>query len=191
MNRCKWKNLETNPIYIEYHDKEWGVVSRADSHLFEMLVLESFHCGLSWLIILKKREAFRSAFDGFEVERVAEYDEAKIEELMQNTAIVRNRAKIVAAVANARAFIEVQREFGSFADYIWSFTDGEVIYGDFNLGITRNALSDKVAKDLKKRGFKFMGTVTTYSYLEAIGVMNNHASECFRHVSHTVKFGKI
>ncbi|MFI3306627.1 MAG: DNA-3-methyladenine glycosylase I, partial [Rikenellaceae bacterium] len=130
--------------------------------------------------ILKKREAFRSAFDGFDVERVAKYDEAKIEELMQNTAIVRNRAKILAAVANARAFIEVQREFGTFASYIWSFTNGEIIYGDFNLGITKNALSDKVAKDLKKRGFKFMGTVTTYSYLEAIGVMNNHASECFR-----------
>ncbi|MFR9542167.1 MAG: DNA-3-methyladenine glycosylase I [Rikenellaceae bacterium] len=180
MSRCKWKNLETNPIYIEYHDKEWGVVSRDDRHLFEMLILESFHCGLSWLLILGKREAFRSAFDGFEVERVAGYDEAKIEELMQNAAIVRNRAKIVAAVANARAFIEVQREFNSFASYIWSFTDGEVVYGDFNLGITRNALSDKVAKDLKRRGFKFMGTVTTYSFLEAIGVMNNHASECFR-----------
>ncbi|MFI3306927.1 MAG: DNA-3-methyladenine glycosylase I [Rikenellaceae bacterium] len=181
MNRCKWKNLETSPIYIKYHDKEWGVVSRDDRHLFEMLILESFHCGLSWLLILKKREAFHSAFDGFEVERVAQYDEAKIEELMQNAAIVRNRAKIVAAVANARAFIEVQREFSSFTDYIWSFTNGEVTYGDFNLGITRNALSDRVAKDLKRRGFKFMGTVTTYSYLEAIGVMNNHASDCFRY----------
>ncbi|MFR9649788.1 MAG: DNA-3-methyladenine glycosylase I [Rikenellaceae bacterium] len=159
-----------------------GVASWDDRYLFEMLLLESFHCGLSWLLILKKREAFRSAFDGFEVERVARWDEAKIEELMQNAAIVRNRAKIVAAVANARAFIEVQREVGSFAKYIWSFTDGKVLYGNFNLGITRNPLSDRVAKSLKERGFKFMGSVTTYSYLEAIGVMNNHAAECFRHV---------
>lgn len=183
MNRCKWSNLESNPIYIEYHDREWGVASYDDCYLFEMLVLESFHCGLSWLLILRKRKEFGCAFDGFDVERVAGYGEAKIEALMLNSGIVRNRAKIVATVANANAFIEVQREFGSFSNYIWGFTDGKVLYGDFNLGLTTNNLSDRVAKDLKKRGFKFMGSVTTYSYLEAIGVMNNHAEECFRHHS--------
>ncbi len=179
MNRCKWPNLESNSIYIEYHDSEWGVPSFDDRYLFEMLILESFHCGLSWLLILRKREEFRRAFDNFDVEKVADYDEAKIEELMQNTGIVRNRAKILATIANAEAFIRVQREFGSFCKYIWSFSDEQVLYGDFDMQLTTNALSDRVSKDMKRRGFKFMGSVTTYSYLEAIGVMNNHSSECF------------
>ena len=181
MKRCAWPNLENNPIYIEYHDNEWGVPSYDDKYLFEMLVLESFHCGLSWLLILKKRENFIRAFNGFEVERVAAYGDEKVEALMQDAGIVRNRAKIVAAIANAKAFIVVQREFGSFSKYIWSFTDDEVLYGDFNLLLTTNWLSDKVSKDMKKRGFKFMGSVTTYSFLEAIGVMNNHASDCFKY----------
>ncbi len=156
------------------------MASYDDRYLFEMLILESFHCGLSWLLILRKREEFRRAFDSFDVERVAKYGEEKIEQLMQNTGIVRNRAKIVAAIANAQAFIRVQEEFGSFCKYIWSFTDEQIVYGDFNLLLTTNALSDSVSKDMKKRGFKFMGSVTTYSYLEAIGVMNNHAADCFR-----------
>ncbi|MFR9546388.1 MAG: DNA-3-methyladenine glycosylase I [Rikenellaceae bacterium] len=181
MNRCKWPNLESNPIYIEYHDNEWGVASYDDRYLFEMLILESFHCGLSWLLILKKRAEFKRAFDDFDVERVAKYDDKKIEELMQDSGIVRNRAKIVAAVANAIAFIKVQQEFGSFCKYIWSFTNEQIVYGDFNLLLTTNALSDRVSKDMKRRGFKFMGSVTTYSFLEAIGVMNNHASDCFRY----------
>ncbi len=180
MERCKWPNLENSPIYIEYHDMEWGVVSQEDRYLFEMLILESFHCGLSWLLILRKREAFIEAFDRFDVQRVAAYGDEKIEELMQNVGIVRNRAKIVAAIANAKAFIAVQEEFGSFSDYLWSFTKGEVQRGNFNDMITHNALSDAVSKDMRRRGFKFMGTVTTYSYLEAVGVMNNHAPECFR-----------
>ncbi|MFI3296270.1 MAG: DNA-3-methyladenine glycosylase I [bacterium] len=180
MNRCKWKNLENNPIYCEYHDNEWGVESHDERYLFEMLILESFHCGLSWLIVLKKREAFRMAFDNFDVEKVAAFDIMRIENLMQNSNIIRNRAKIEATVLNAQAFIRIQQEFGSFDKYIWSFTKGEVLYSNFDAEITTNWLSDLVAKDLKQRGFKFMGSVTTYSYLEAIGVMNNHASYCFK-----------
>ncbi len=178
MNRCKWSNLEGNPLYEHYHDSEWGVASFDDCYLFHMLILESFHCGLSWLLVLKKRAAFIAAYDNFDVEKVSEYGVEKIEELMQNSAIIRNRAKIEASIANARAFMAVQREFGSFSRYIWSFTNKTVLYGNFNDKLTTNWLSDRVAKDLKKRGFKFMGSVTTYSYLEAIGVMNNHADDC-------------
>ena len=180
MIRCKWPNLENNDIYIEYHDNEWGVPSYDDRYLFEMILLESFHCGLSWLIILKKREAFKKAFDNFDPQVIKEYDEAKINKLMNDKGIVRNRAKILANIENAKAFIKVQEEFGTFSDYIWSFTDGNVQYGDFDKQITRNELSDKISKDIKNRGFKFMGSVTTYSYLEAIGVMNNHSSTCFK-----------
>ena len=179
MKRCAWPNLENNSIYIEYHDNEWAVPSYDDKYLFEMLVLESFHCGLSWLLILKKRENFIRAFDDFDVESVATYGDEKVESLMQDAGIVRNLAKIIATIANAKAFIAVQQEFGSFSKYIWSFTDNHILYGDFNLLLTTNWLSDKVSKDMKKRGFKFMGSVTTYSYLEAIGVMNNHASDCY------------
>lgn len=180
-NRCKWPNLENNEVYVEYHDNEWGIASYDDTYLFEMILLESFHCGLSWLIILKKREAFRKAFDNFDPNIIRNYGEDKIEELMQNSGIVRNKAKILASIENAKAFLKVQEEFGSFSDYIWSFTDGEVKYGNPEELLTKNELSDQVSKDMKKRGFKFMGSVTTYSYLEAIGVMNNHSKDCFRY----------
>ncbi len=182
MTRCKWPTLEENPIYIVYHDEEWGVPSHDDRYLFEMIILESFHCGLSWLLILKKRQNFINAFDQFEVQKVANYTHEKVEELMQNSGIVRNKAKILAAIDNAKAFIKVQEEFGSFDKYIWSFTNNEVVYGDFSKMITKNELSDNVSKDMKKRGFKFMGSVTTYSYLEAIGIMNNHAHYCFKRI---------
>lgn len=181
MERCKWPNLENNEIYITYHDEEWGVPSYDDSYLFEMILLESFHCGLSWLIILKKREAFRKAFDNFNPEIIQNYDEEKIEALMNNSDIVRNRAKILANVENAKAFLNIQNEFGSFEKYIWGFTNEKVIYGDFEKMVTKNELSDLISKDMKKRGFKFMGSVTTYSYLEAVGVMNNHSKDCFRY----------
>jgi DNA-3-methyladenine glycosylase I len=180
-NRCKWPNLENNEVYVEYHDNEWGIASYDDAYLFEMILLESFHCGLSWLIILKKREEFRKAFDNFDPNIIRKYGEDKIEELMQNAGIVRNKAKIQANIENAKAFLRIQEEFGSFSDYIWSFTDGNVIYGDFEKLVTKNKLSDQVSKDMKKRGFKFMGSVTTYSYLEAIGVMNNHSKNCFKY----------
>ena len=179
-NRCNWPNLEKDETYIEYHDNEWGIASCDDLYLFEMIVLESFHGGLSWLIILKKREAFRKAFDNFDPNLIKDYSKEKIEELMGNSDIVRNKAKILANIENAKAFIEVQQEFGTFSNYIWSFVDNKVQYGKFDQLVKTKKLSDTVSKDMKKRGFKFMGSITTYSYLEAIGVMNNHSSTCFR-----------
>lgn len=179
-NRCKWPNLEKSEVYLEYHDHEWGIASYEDSYLFEMILLESFHGGLSWLIILKKREAFRKAFDNFNPHIIKNYPEEKIEELMGNTAIVRNKAKILATIDNAKAFVNIQKEFGTFSKYIWSFTNHEVQYGDSDQLIKTNPLSDNISKDMKKRGFKFMGSITTYSYLEAIGVMNNHSRFCFK-----------
>ncbi len=180
MQRCPWPNLETSEIYIQYHDNEWGVASYDDAHLFEMFILESFHCGLSWLLILKKREHFRKAFDNFDPHIMAKYDDAKVAELMQNADIVRNKAKILASICNAQSYLKVVQEFGSFSAYIWSFTQGKIIYAPFDGVTTRSALSDAFAKDVKKRGFKFMGTVTAHSYLEAVGVMNNHALNCFK-----------
>ncbi|WP_409967462.1 DNA-3-methyladenine glycosylase I [Bengtsoniella intestinalis] len=177
--RCQWPNLLTSPLYMEYHDHEWGVASHDDGYLFEMLVLESFHCGLSWLLMLKKREGFRTAFDGFDPHKIANYDDAKVAELMDNPQIVRNKAKILATIQNAKSYLQVVEEFGSFDRYIWSFTDGQTVRHPFDGVTNRNHLSDRVSKDMKRRGFKFMGTVTTFSYLEAIGVMNNHAEDCF------------
>ncbi len=178
MQRCKWPNLEKSQIYIEYHDNEWAVPSHDDAYLFEMFVLESFHCGLSWLLILKKREAFRMAFDGFDAKKIAQYDENKIAELLENKDIVRNKAKILATIQNAKAYLQVVEEMGSFASYLWAFSGGHVVYHPFDGTTTHNELSDMVSKDLKKRGFRFMGTVTCFSYLEAVGIMNNHAPYC-------------
>ena len=178
MKRCNWPSLENSVIYQEYHDHEWGVPSYEDRYLFEMIVLEAFHCGLSWLIILRKREAFRKAFDNFVPEIVGSYSEDKINELVNNKDIVRHIGKIKAAINNANRFMEIQKEFGSFSTYIWSFTDQQVMYLENDEFVTKSELSDSVTKDLKKRGFKFLGSVTVYSYLEAIGVMNNHSSLC-------------
>ncbi len=180
--RCSWPHLESSEIYIRYHDEEWGVPSYDDAHLFEMFILESFHCGLSWLLILKKRAAFKQAFDNFDPHIMAGYDAEKITELMQNTAIVRNKAKIMAAIANAKSYLRVIQEFDSFTQYIWSFTEGKIVYEPHDGTLKHNALSDRFAKDVKKRGFKFMGTVTAFSYLEAVGVMNNHSCTCFKYV---------
>lgn len=181
MNRCKWNNLENSQVYIDYHDHEWGVPSYDDAHLFEMFVLESFHCGLSWLIILNKRENFRKAFDNFDAMTIANYDDKKVESLLLDKGIIRNKSKILATIQNAKAYLEVVAEFGSFSDYLWSFTEHKVVSHPFDGVTTRNELSDMVSKDLKKRGFKYMGTVTCYSYLEAIGIMNNHAPYCFKY----------
>jgi len=181
MKRCNWPNLENSETYTKYHDNEWGVESHDDRYLFEMFVLESFHCGLSWLIILNKREAFKKAFDNFDPLLVREYSEEKINELVNNKDIVRHLGKIKAAIINADSFIKVQKEFGSFDKYIWSFTDNKTIYNKDDKFATKNELSDRVSKDLKKRGFKFMGSVTALSYLEAIGVLNNHSTSCFMH----------
>ncbi len=182
MKRCEWPNLEKSEIYQQYHDNEWGEASKDDKHLFEMFILESFHCGLSWLLILKKREAFRKAFDNFDAEKIAQYDEQKIEQLANNPDIVRNRAKIVATIQNAKAYLNVVKEKGSFSNYLWEFTDHKVVYNPFDGVTTTNALSDAVSKDLKKRGFKFMGSVTCFSYLEAVGIMNDHAEYCYKFV---------
>lgn len=180
MKRCNWTGLTNSETYREYHDNEWGVESHDDRYLFEMFVLESFHCGLSWLIILNKRDAFKKAFDDFDPYLVREYTEEKMTKLVNNKDIVRHMGKIKAAVNNADCFIKVQEEFGSFDNYIWSFTNQEVVYNRDDVFVTKNLLSDLVSKDLKKRGFKFMGSVTAMSYLEAIGILNNHSTKCFK-----------
>ena len=181
--RCNWIENEKSETYIKYHDDEWGVPSYDDDYLFEMLVLESFHCGLSWLIILNKREYFREAFDNFDFNIIKDYNQNKIDKLLENKNIVRNRLKIEATIANAKAFIKVKEEYGSFNKYIWKFTNNEVQFKDDDVFEDRNKISDRVSKDMKKRGFKFMGTVTTYSYLQAIGIFNHHSKSCFKHIN--------
>ena len=173
--RCPWANPR-NPLYIRYHDEEWGVPVRDDRRLFEMLSLESFQAGLSWECILNKREAFRQAFDDFDPEVVCGYGEEKLETLMQEPGIVRNKRKIRAAVNNARIFRKIQQEWGSFARYLWHWTEGQVLY---ETGMVSSKLSDAVSKDLKHRGMKFVGTVIIYSYLQAVGVINSHEETCF------------
>jgi len=175
-NRCNWAG--SDEIYIKYHDEEWGVETHDDRELFEMLVLESFQAGLSWITILKKRENFRNAFDDFDVVKVANYDDDKVEELRSNEGIIRHKGKITSAINNAQVFIEIQKEFGSFDEYIWSFTDGEIIKAEF---LTESDLSKTISKDLKKRGMKFVGPTIIYSYLESIGVIDNHQEDCFKY----------
>ena len=175
MVRCKWCNLK-NEKYIKYHDKEWGVPVHEDKHLYEMLILESFQAGLSWECILNKREAFKKAFDNFEIDKVCAYDDKKVQELLKNENIVRNKLKINAAITNSKIFKEIQKEYKTFSNYIWSFTDNKVIY---EADKTRSELSDAISKDLQKRGMKFVGTTIIYSYLQAIGVIYSHQKECF------------
>ena len=176
MHRCKWVN-PNNKLYIDYHDKEWGIPSHDDNHLFEMLVLESFQAGLSWECILNKREYFRNALDNFDYHRVANYKEDKINRLLNNKNIIRNKLKINAIINNAKVFINIRKEYGSFSNYIWSYTNNKVIDNKGNI-LTHNELSDRISNDLKKRGMKFVGTTIIYSYLEAIGVINDHELEC-------------
>lgn len=173
--RCRWANPK-NPLYIRYHDEEWGVPVHDDHKLFEMLILESFQAGLSWECILNKREAFRQAFDGFDLEQVCGYDEDKLDRLQKDPDIVRNKLKICAAVNNARIFRAIQREWGSFDRYLWHWTEEKIIY---ETGKVSLELSDTVSKDLKHRGMKFVGTVIIYSYLQAVGVINSHEETCF------------
>lgn len=173
--RCSWVSEEE--VYIRYHDNEWGVPTHDDRELFEMLVLESFQAGLSWITILKKRENFKRAFDDFDVEKVAGYGEDKINELRENKEIIRHKGKITSAITNAKVFIEIQEEFGSFDEYIWSFTDGNIIKAEY---LTESDLSKAISKDLKKHGMKFVGPTIIYSYLESIGIIDNHEKECFK-----------
>ncbi len=177
--RCSWVNLNS-PLYINYHDKEWGVPSHDDRYLFEMLILESFQAGLSWSTILKKREHFREAFDGFDVVKVSQYDEVKKEALRENKGIIRNKLKIKAAVNNAKTFITIQKEYGSFSKYIWGFTNHQVIKNQTGTFLATSPLSDTISKDLKKRGMKFVGSTIIYAYLQAIGIINDHEPECFK-----------
>lgn len=176
--RCAWAT-NVCELYREYHDKEWGVPVHDDQKLFEMLVLESFQAGLSWLIVLKKREYFREVLDGFDAEKIASYGSDKLEELMADKRIIRNRAKLSATVTNAAVFLDIQKEFGSFSDYLWGFTDNKVIVTRENMP-TKTPLSDKIAADLKRRGMRFMGSVTVYSFLQAVGVLDDHEAGCYR-----------
>ena len=176
MKRCSWAE-NADEIYVRYHNEEWGVPVYEDAKLFEMLILESFQAGLSWITILKKRENFRNALDQFDILKIVQYDDAKIEELMQNKGIVRNRLKIKATINNAKIFLDIQKEYGSFSAYIWHFTNHEIIYGNGTL--TRNELSDTISKDLSKRGMKFVGSVIIYAYLQAIGIIYDHHETCF------------
>ena len=175
MQRCKWCNLK-NPKYTEYHDNEWCVLNFNEQYLFEMLILESFQAGLSWECILNKREAFRKAYDNFDVDKVALYDDQKINELLQNTSIIRNSRKIKASINNAMVFKKIQQEFGSFGNYLKSFTKDKIIYENDK---TSSILSDTISKDLIKRKMKFVGTTIIYSYLQAIGVIYSHDKNCF------------
>lgn len=180
MKRCFWVD-EKSELYVKYHDEEWGVPKYDDKELFELLILESFQAGLAWITVLKKRETFRKAFDNFDVEKVASYDDFKVEELLKNEGIIRSRGKILAAISNAKIFIEIQNEFGSFSHYIWGFTDNKVIKADYDTLPASTPLSDKISKDLKKRGMKYVGTVIVYSYLQAIGVVDDHEKGCFKY----------
>lgn len=179
LRRCPW--VGTEQIYIDYHDKEWGIPLHDDGRLFEMLILEGMQAGLSWITILKKREDFRAAFDGFDAEKISRYDDKKISELMSNEKIIRNRRKINAAVQNAKAFLEVQREFGSFDAFIWKYADNTPIinrYKDMSEVPPNTPLSDKISRDLKKRGFSFVGTTIIYSLMQAVGIVDDHLISC-------------
>ena len=175
LKRCKWCNPK-NPIYIKYHDEEWGMPNFDEQYLFEMLILEFFQAGLSWECVLNKREAFRKAFDGFNAEKIANYDDNKIAELQNNKDIIRNKLKIRAAVNNAKIFLEIQKEYGSFCEYLKRFTGEHQI---IEVDKTTSPLSDALSADLQKRGMKFVGSTIIYSYLQAIGVINSHEEECF------------
>ena len=177
MKRCKWLN-ENNELYVYYHDYEWGVPNYDDNYMFEFLILESFQAGLSWETILNKRENFKKAFDNFDYKKIANYDENKINELMTNSGIIRNKLKIKAAINNAKIFMEIQKEFNSFSNYIWSFTNNKIIKNINDDFKTTSDLSDRVSKDLIRRGMKFVGSTIIYSYLQAIGVINDHETTC-------------
>lgn len=180
--RCDWSN--SNPLMIKYHDEEWGVPLHEDRKLFEFLVLEGFQAGLSWQIVLNKREAFREAFDHFDPAIVSTYGESKVAGLMANAGIIRNKAKILACINNASKFLEIQEQFGSFDRYIWSFTDYKPVVNGFREMKdlpAKTPLSDAISADLKKRGFKFVGSTVMYAHMQATGMVNDHLVNCFRY----------
>lgn len=175
MNRCHWCNLN-NDKYIEYHDKEWGIPNFSDDYLLEMLILESFQAGLSWECVLNKRDAFKLAYDNFDINKICLYDDEKIEELINNKRIIRNKLKIKASINNAKIFKNIQNEYGSFYNYLKKWTNGNIYY---EIGLTSSTLSDNISADLQKRGMKFVGSTIIYSYLQAIGVIYSHEKDCF------------
>lgn len=177
MQRCFWCNLK-NPLYIKYHDEEWGQPRFDDQYLFEMLILESFQAGLSWECVLNKRENFRLVFDNFDLDKIIDYDERKIESLKNNQKIIRNKLKINAAINNAKIFKDIKQEYGSFLNYLKLFWNGKTIY---DCQSTTSSLSDIISADLSKRGMKFVGTTIIHSYLQAIGIINSHDKNCFLH----------
>lgn len=182
INRCKW--CLSSPLYLKYHDTEWGVPVYDDAKIFEFFLLETFQAGLSWITILTKRENFRKAFNNFDYKKIANYSEKKIEKLRLDAGIIRNRLKIKAAKTNSIAFIEVQKEFGTFSSYLWGFVKGKSIQNNFTSTreIPANSpLSDKISKDLKKRGFKFVGSTIIYAHMQAMGMVNDHTTDCFRY----------
>ncbi len=182
INRCTW--CGDNPLYVDYHDKEWGVPVYDDAKLFEFLILETFQAGLSWITVLRKRENFKKAFHGFNYKKIARYDEKKLDSLLLDSGIIRNKLKIKATVSNAVAFIDIQKEFGSFSDYIWAFVEGKPVQNRFKSldEIPANTdLSDQISYDLKKRGFKFVGSTVIYAHMQATGMVNDHIMSCFRY----------
>jgi DNA-3-methyladenine glycosylase I len=184
--RCDWLNLSNynQGYYIDYHDKEWGTPTYDDRMLFELIVLEGFQAGLSWSTILKKRDNFRKAFDNFDYKKVAKYNKRKVESLLKNEGIIRNRMKINSAINNAKVFIEIRKEFGTFSNYIWEFVDHKPIDNKFKTLKdipAKTELSDKISKDLKKRGMSFIGSTIMYAYMQSIGLVNDHQTKCFRY----------
>lgn len=180
--RCSW--CGTDSLYITYHDEEWGVPVYDDRKLFEFLTLETFQAGLSWITVLRKRENFRKAFDNFNYKKIARYTDDKFEELIQDAGIIRNRLKVKAAISNASAFMKIQDEFGTFSKYIWNFTKGEPVQNSFEKLDdipAKTTLSDAISNDLKKRGFKFVGSTVIYAHMQATGMVNDHVTSCFRY----------
>ncbi len=180
--RCFWVN--SDQLYIDYHDKEWGTPVYDDKTLFEFLILETFQAGLSWITILKKRENFRKAFDDFDYQKIALYSDEKYDSLLQDAGIIRNKLKVKSAITNANLFMEIQKEFGSFSKFIWSYVDEKPIVNTFHKREdvpATTAFSDKISKDLKKRGFKFVGSTVMYAYMQAVGMVNDHTTDCFRY----------
>ncbi|SHG13629.1 DNA-3-methyladenine glycosylase I [Salegentibacter echinorum] len=180
--RCDW--CKGDALYEAYHDQEWGVPVYDDTTIFEFLILETFQAGLSWITILRKRENFRKAFDDFDFKKIANYSEEKIQELLEDPGIIRNKLKVRATISNAKAFMEVQKEFGSFSDYIWGFVDHKPIQHevrDYTKQPATTKISEQLSKDLKKRGFKFVGPTVVYAHMQATGMVNDHEISCFRH----------
>lgn len=178
MSRCSWVNLN-NKLYVDYHDNYWGKESHDDNYLFKMLLLELFQAGLSWECILNKEENFAKAFDNFDYNKISNYDDKKINELLNNPGIIRNKLKIKATINNAKIFMEIQKEYNSFSNYIWSFTNGKIVKNYDDIFPTHNKLSDDISNDLRRRGMKFVGTIIIYSYLQSIGVINDHEKKCY------------